>query len=123
MNDRPTDDTAAHLTAAAKELIAAGRNLLDQLERAVDRPGGMDDTVRRWIDLGQSAVDGFVGGAPDHSHLDGDIDDDDDDDDDDDGVIDLEVIDLGVSGEVVQQISIDDLRDTGSETPDTEGAA
>ena len=120
MNDRPTDDTAAHLAAAAKELIAAGRNLLDQLERAVDRPGGMDDTVRRWIDLGQSAVDGFVGGAVDHSHLDGDIDDDDDDDDE---VIDLEVIDLGVSGEVVQQITIDDLRDTGSQTSNTEGAA
>lgn len=111
--DQPTGDTAAHLSAAARELIAAGRNWLDQLERAVDRPGGLDDTVRRWIDLGQAAVDGFVGGAPDHSHLDGDVDDDDDLDDDqleDATVIDLRDASDAAAGRVVQSIQIDDLR-------------
>lgn len=56
-------DAGAHLAAAAHELIAAGRSMLDQLERSLDRPDAVDDTIRRWISVGQSAVDGFVAGV------------------------------------------------------------
>jgi len=65
-NSRLGDDIAGQLSDAARDLIGAGRALLDGAERLLDQSGQRTDgatveqTVQRWVQLGQAAVAGFV---------------------------------------------------------------
>ncbi len=65
-NSGPGDDIVGQLSDAARDLIGAGRALLDGAERLLDQSGQRTDgatveqTVQRWVQLGQAAVAGFV---------------------------------------------------------------
>ncbi|NOX28482.1 MAG: hypothetical protein GXP35_00290 [Actinobacteria bacterium] len=65
-NSGPGDDIGGQLSDAARDLIGAGRALLDGAERWLDQSGERTDgatveqTVQRWVQLGQAAVAGFV---------------------------------------------------------------
>jgi hypothetical protein len=70
MADEQRDDLAAgveHLQAAAKELIRAGRSLLDAVEGLVDDPTALQDVLGTIGGLAQAAAGrlGLDGRAPD----------------------------------------------------------
>ena len=53
-------ETTQHLQAAAKELIAAARAVLDVAEDLVDDPGPWVAAVASLADLGRSVISGHV---------------------------------------------------------------
>ena len=60
------DELTAHLQAAARELIAAGRVLLDAAERLVDDPGAAGAFVARWAARAPAATARATSGEDDH---------------------------------------------------------
>ena len=67
--DRPlgdADELTAHLRAAARELIAAGRVLLDAAERLVDEPGAASAVVARWAARAPAATARTASQGDDH---------------------------------------------------------